>query len=223
MIWKYQNSSCSWQNYFIYWAILTYSRSGTLYWMKQLFINKTESVKKGWSLSNDHSPIVLGRKLSLDYYRIREDLFLSASFCWDSRLSLREMDQKIIFCGTISYGDSYLEVLFRLFKVFRLRTILDDAAGAVGAHSGKNPDYCCMVGRGPNSCLFGNVTRLLLCLYVKLFLHSIFISVDFWSSMSCIVIGIELTDIKGNMELGVVIDGSVQGYSSRPPRMYKPP
>ena len=63
--------------------------------------------------------------------------FLSACFCWDSRLSLREMDQKFKFGGTIGYGDSYLEFLFRRFKVFRLHEILDDAAGAVRAHSGK--------------------------------------------------------------------------------------
>ena len=51
------------------------------------------------------------------------------------------MDQNFIYGGTIGYGDSYLEFLFRPFKVFRLHAILHDAAGAVRAHSGRGPGY----------------------------------------------------------------------------------
>ena len=57
-----------------------------------------------------------GLKLSFEHNGVRKHLFLSACFCLDSRLSLREMDQKIKFCGTIGYGKSYLELLFRHFK-----------------------------------------------------------------------------------------------------------
>ena len=110
---------------------------------------------------------------------VRKNLFLSACFCWDSGLSLRKMDQKFKFGGLIGYGNSCLESVFRYSKVFRLHAILHDAAGAVRAHSGKGPGYCYMIGRGPNSCLLGHVTGLLFCLYVKLFLPSIFNSVDF--------------------------------------------
>ena len=106
--------------------------------------------------------------------------------------------------------------------VFRLHAILHDAAGAVRVHSGKGPDYCYMIGRGPNSCLLGHVTGLLCCLNVKLILPSIFNSVDFWSSMSCIVLDIELADENVIKELGVYIDGKVQGYSFCPPKTYKP-
>ena len=63
-------------------------------------------------------------------------------------LSLREMNQRFKFVGTIGYGDSYLEFLFRHFNLFRLHAILNDAAGAVRAHSGKSPGYCYMIGRG---------------------------------------------------------------------------
>ena len=59
------------------------------------------------------------------------------------------MDQKSKFGGTIGYGNSYLEFLFRHFKKFKLHAILHDAAGAVRAHSGKGPGYCYMIGRGP--------------------------------------------------------------------------
>ena len=99
--------------------------------MKQLFIIKTNSVKNGRSLSTDHFSIVPGLKLSFEHNSVRKNLSLSACFCWDSRLSVREMDQKYIFGGTIGYGNSYLELLFRHFKIFRLHAILHDAAGAV--------------------------------------------------------------------------------------------
>ena len=89
------------------------------------------------------------------------------------------MDQKFKFGGPIGYGNSYLDSVFRFSKVFRLHAILHDAAGAVRSHSGKGPGYCYMIGRGPNSCLLGHVTGLLFSLYVKLFLPSIFNSVDF--------------------------------------------
>ena len=120
-----------------------------------------------------------GFKMSFEHNNVRKNLFRSACFCWDSRLSLREMDQKFKVGGTIGYGNSYLELLFRHFKKFRLHAILHDAAGAVRAHTGKGPVYCYMIGRGPNSCLLGHVTGLLFCLYVKTFLTSIFKSVDF--------------------------------------------
>ena len=80
-----------------------------------------------------------GLKRSYEHNSVRKNLFLSACFCWDSRLSLREMDQKFKFDGTIGYGDSYLDSVFRYSKVFRLHAILHDAAGAVRLHSGKGP------------------------------------------------------------------------------------
>ena len=120
-----------------------------------------------------------GFKMTFEHNSVRKNLFLSASFCVNSRLSLREMDQKFKFGGTNGYGDSYLEFLFRHFKVFRLHAILHDAAGAVRAQSGKGPVYCYMIGREPNSCLLGHVTGLLFCFYVKIFLPSIFNTVVF--------------------------------------------
>ena len=120
-----------------------------------------------------------GLKLSFEHNSVRKNLFLSACFCWDSRLSLREMDENFKFGGTIGYGNSYLDLLFRHSKIFRPQAKLHDAAGAVGTHSGKRPGYCYMIGRGPNSCLLGHVTGLLFCLYVKIFLPSNFNSVYF--------------------------------------------
>ena len=123
--------------------------------------------------------LYLGLKMSFENNSVRINLFLCACFCWDSRFSLREMDQKLIFGGLIGYGNSFLHSVFRYSKVFRLHAILHDAAGAVRSRSGKGPGYCYLIGRGPNSCLLGHVTELLFCLYVKIFLPSIFNSVDF--------------------------------------------
>ena len=76
--------------------------------------------------------------MTIKHNSVRKNLFLSAGFCRDSRLSLREMDQKYKFGGTIGYGDSYSDSVFRYFKVFRLHAILHDAAGAVRVHSVKD-------------------------------------------------------------------------------------
>ena len=163
-----------------------------------------------------------GLKLSFEHNSVRKNLFPSACFCWASRLSLREMDQKFKFGGTVGYGNSYLELLIRHFKVFRLHAILHDADGAVRAHSSKGRGDCYMIRRGPNPCLLGHVTGLLFSLYVKIFLPSIFNSVDFRSSMSLIVLDIELTDKNIIKELGLYIDGSLQGFSFCPPKTFKP-
>ena len=56
----------------------------------------------------------------------------------------------------------------------------------------------------------------------KHFLPSIFNYVEFLSSMSCIVLDIELADKNVMKELGVFFDGKVQGYLFRPPKKYKP-
>ena len=161
-------------------------------------------------------------KMSFEHSGVHKNLCLLACFCWDSRLSLREMDQKFEFDGLIGYGNSCLDSVFRYSKVVRLHAILNDAAGAVWSHSGKGPGYCYMIGRGPTSCLLGQVTGLLFCLYVKFVLPSIFKFVDFCSSMSLIVLDIELTEENINEKLGILFDVFLQGFSFCPPKSFKP-
>ena len=62
--------------------------------------------------------------MSFEHNSVRKILFLSACFCWDSGLCLREVDQKFIFGGLIGYGNSCLDSVFRYSKVFRLHAIL---------------------------------------------------------------------------------------------------
>ena len=119
-----------------------------------------------------------GLKLTFEYNNVRKNLFRSACFCWDSGISLREMDKNFKFGGLIGYGNSFLDPVFPYSKGFRLHAIVHDAAGAVRSHTGKGPCYCYMIGRGPNSCLLDHVTGLIFCLYAKIFLPSIFNSVD---------------------------------------------
>ena len=190
--------------------------------MKQLFKTKTNSFKNGSFFLISIFRLYPGLKMSFQHNSVRKNLLLSECFCWDSSLPLLEMDQKFKFGGTNGYGNSYLEFLSRHFKVFRLHAILHDGAGAVRAYSGKGPGYCYMIGRGPNSCLLGHVTGLLFCLYVKLFLPSISNSVNIWSTISCIVLDIELTDKNVIKDLGVFSDGEVQNYSFRPPKCTNP-
>ena len=45
-----------------------------------------------------------GFKMTFKHNSVCKNLFLSACFCWDSGLSLREMDQKFKFGGLIGYG-----------------------------------------------------------------------------------------------------------------------
>ena len=82
-----------------------------------------------------------GLKMSFDYNSVRKNLFLSTCFCWDSRLSFHEMDQKLKFGGLIVNGNSYLDSVFCYSKVLRLHAILHDAAGAVRSHSDKGRGY----------------------------------------------------------------------------------
>ena len=155
--------------------------------------------------------------MSFEHNSVRKNLFPSASLCSDARYSLRQMYQKVKFGGLIGYGNSYLDSIFRYSNVIRPHAILHDAAGAIRSHSGKGPGYCYMIGRGPNSSLLGHVTGLLFCLYIKNFLPSIFNSVNLRSSMSLIVLDIELTEKNILKQLGIFIDGSLQVFSFCPP------
>ena len=61
-----------------------------------------------------------------------------------------------------------------------------------------------MLGGDRNSCLLGKMVGILYCLYGKIFLPSIFNSVKFSSSTSCIVLDIELSDKKIGVFLMVI-------------------
>ena len=159
-------------------------------------------------------------KLPFRHNSARKILFLSACYIWNDRVSSREMDQYFPFCGLIGYRNSFSDSVFRYCKVFRLHAILHDAAWEVRSHIGKGPGYCNMIGRGPSSCLLSHVTGLLVCLYVKIFLPTSFILVDFWNSISLIVLDIELTEKNKTKELGLFIDGSLRGFSFCPLKIF---
>ena len=193
-----------------------------MFWIERLFIFKVNFIKNGFYLSNEHFLTLPQSKSNFFHNCTQKNLFLSACYCWDGIVSLREVDQTFLHGGKVGHGDSYLHSVFRYSKLFRLHAILHDAAGAVRAHSGKGLGCCYMIGRGPNSCLLGHVTGLLFCLYVKFFLPSFFNFVDFWKSMSLIVLDIELTKRKIFKELGLYFDGSLKRFPFCPPKTFKP-
>ena len=163
-----------------------------------------------------------GFKMSFEQNSVGKNLFLSASFRSGSRVSSREMQQKVNFGGPISYGNWYLEFLFRPIKFFRLHTKLYDAAGAVRAHSGKSLGYWNIIGRGPNSCLLGHVTGLLFCLYVKLILPCVFNFSKFLNKYVLHCTRYWVGTYNCFWGIGSFLDGKNQGYSFRPPKKYKP-
>ena len=148
-------------------------------------------------------------------------MVLSACFFRNSTLSLCDIDEKFPFWWNCWLWGLVLGKTFCHAKVVRLHARLHDAAGVVPSHSDKDPEYCYMIGRGLIPCLLCDVTGLLLCLQIKLLLPSIFNSVDFWSSMSCIVLDIVFADKNSIMELGFFIDGNVQWCSFCPPTKYR--
>ena len=80
-----------------------------------------------------------GLEMSFEYNSVRKNLSLRACFCWDSKFSLLEMNQKFKYGGTIGYGDPYLDSVFRYSTLFRIHAILDNAAGAVRLQTAKGP------------------------------------------------------------------------------------
>ena len=99
--------------------------------------------------------------------------------CLDVTLTLCDIIQKPMLGGSIGYRDPYFEYIFCHSKFHQLQAVIHDAAVAVVVASGESSGYCYMIRLGPNSCLLGHETGLLICLLLKLFLPSIFISVNF--------------------------------------------
>ena len=80
--------------------------------------------------------------MSFEYNSVGKNVFLSGCFFSDSNFSLPETDQNFKIDGTIGYGNSCKDFLFRHLKIFRLHAKLHNAARAVRAESGKGPGYC---------------------------------------------------------------------------------
>ena len=126
-----------------------------------------------------------GFKITFEHNSVRKNLFLIACFCWDSRLSLREMDQKFKFGGTIGYGESYLYSVFFLLQRIQTTCNFTRCCWSSSISNRKGLDYCYLIGWGPNCCLLAHVTGLLFCIHVKIFLppfsiQSTFESVCLW-------------------------------------------
>ena len=101
---------------------------------------------------------------------MRKNYFLAACKCWDKNAPLDELNNNTPYGGTIGIGDSFLDTVFRHFKVFRLHAVLHDSAGALRSTYNKGPGYCYALDNSPvNSCFLGHVSGLLYCLCLKVF------------------------------------------------------
>ena len=77
--------------------------------------------------------------------------------------------------GVIGVDDSRLDYFLGISKVFRLHAILHDASGFVKDYTDKGPGYVYAVDIcNINNCLFGHLSGLGFCLYVKYFKSDLF-------------------------------------------------
>ena len=81
----------------------------------------------------------------------------------------------------------------------------------------QNSDYC-TVESEPNSCLLGYLTRLVSCLYVKLFLPAFFNLVKSWSSISSIALHLERKGKISIRDFRVSFHENAQEYWLCPPK-----
>ena len=81
-----------------------------------------------------------GLKMTFEHSIVRKNLFLSACFCWDNRLSLSEMDQSLnlveasvmetrtwtLYFATPKYSD-YMQYYTMLLEQFDYKPVKDPA------------------------------------------------------------------------------------------------
>lgn len=126
------------------------------------------------AISNTYSTI----KEKFPENGIRKNLFLSACKSFDNNIELNTVNDLFPYGGLIGINDSYLDVFLKYSKVFRMHAILHDAAGAVQIATRKGPGYCYVFNWLPSYCIFGHVTGILFCYYIKLFRPRIFALFD---------------------------------------------
>ena len=138
--------------------------------MKQLFINKVNFIKK----------IVVSFLVNIFrlYLKIKCNFFMRVTigtgnfpygrwirnFCAVEGSVIETRTWTLYFA--LPTFSEYMQYYTMLLEQFDLQT-------------GKGPGYCYMIGRGPNCCVLGHVTELLFCLFLKIFLPSIFDLIDF--------------------------------------------
>ena len=166
-----------------------------LYWMKQLFISTTNSLKNGRYPSKDQFPFVSGIKLVI-WTKYSSEKPISRCICL---LGLQ------IFC---TWDESKNQIWWNFWFWWLGHRNLIKSIQSIQTAS--ETTWCCLSAqwkwpggygyiaraRWSNSSLLGHLTELRFFREVKLFLRSIFNLIDFWSSISCFVLNIELAEKK---------------------------
>ncbi len=94
-------------------------------------------------------------------------------------VSLKDVSGDNPFGGMIGINDSYLDVLFKHFKLFRIHASFHDAAGYMKRKHAKGPGYCYMLKDVPiNSCFLGHLTGLSYWLWLSITKPNLFRSIN---------------------------------------------
>ena len=107
-------------------------------------------------------------------HAMRKNLYLSVFHCLGPKIRLREMDFLYPHGGLIGYGNSNLDTMAGFSDVFRLDAKLHDAAGAVQAERKLTGLLLCVWTWTQFLFFSGHITGFRYCLYLKIFLLSIF-------------------------------------------------
>lgn len=102
----------------------------------------------------------------------RHVYFLAACCVFHPNLTVEDLEQiseSNPYGGLIGIGNSYLEALFNISKIFRLHAVLHDAAGCVKREHNEGPGYCYLMKYFPNACFLGHITGILFLFTLKLF------------------------------------------------------
>ena len=108
----------------------------------------------------------------------RHNYFLACCLLWVGFDELESISKNCPHGGLIGIGNSQpiLEAILSRSKVIRLHACIHDAAGYVKSTYNLGPGYVYCFGvtntRCWNSCYFGHVSGIVLCLFYKLFKSS---------------------------------------------------
>lgn len=107
----------------------------------------------------------------------RFNYFLTTCKYIDKKGDLDKISLKCPHGGIIGIGNSRLDHLFRVSKLFRLHAILHDAHGFMKSEFDVGPGYMYTLPFPVNSCLLGHLTGLSFCLYLKTFNKQVYTSI----------------------------------------------
>ena len=122
--------------------------------------------------------------------------------------------------GVFCYADVCMDSVIYYSKIFLLHAVIYDPVGAAWSHTGGAHGHCYIFEQNPDSSLLGQVTGLLFPPYAKLFLPSIFKSVNFEALY--LVLSWYVKTLTVFQEVKFFSNVIVRGCSLHPPKVTDP-